>query len=210
MGRALGVRWAHAGHEVFFGSRDLSKAKAVAATDSGRAHAGDFQAAAAFGDVILYTVRDVMPSSVLRDVRALSGKIVIDCNNRDLGDDSRPADFNFDKPPPAISLAQRLAADVPDARIVKAFSTIPYAVIELGREQLAPHRVSVLIASKDARAKGVVKELAEELGFVGIDSGGLEHTKLIDAVADFLRLQIGPMGLGLFATISVNVLPKQS
>jgi 8-hydroxy-5-deazaflavin:NADPH oxidoreductase len=53
MGRALGLRWAGAGHRVLFGSRDLNKAKAVAASAPGRAEAGDFDAAAAFGEVVL-------------------------------------------------------------------------------------------------------------------------------------------------------------
>src|SRR5919197_5307855 len=76
MGRALGLRWARAGHEVLFGSRDLNKAGAIAANGSGSAQAGDFDAAAAFGDVILYTIRDSFPSSVLKERQALAGKIV--------------------------------------------------------------------------------------------------------------------------------------
>jgi predicted dinucleotide-binding enzyme len=93
MGRALGLRWAGAGHRVLFGSRDLNKAKAVAASAPGEAEAGDFDAAAAFGEVVLYTPRDVLPSGLLRNLQALSGKVVIDCGNRDLGDDSRPDQF---------------------------------------------------------------------------------------------------------------------
>ena len=81
MGRALGLGWARAGHEVFFGSRDAAKAEAVAAQGSGSTRAGGFDDAAAFGDVILYTIRDHFPSSALKEPRALSGKIVIDCNN---------------------------------------------------------------------------------------------------------------------------------
>jgi 8-hydroxy-5-deazaflavin:NADPH oxidoreductase len=84
MGRALGLRWARIGHQVLFGSRDLDKAKAVAEGGSGLTRAGDFDAAAAFGDAILYTVRGVYPSALLREPAALSGKILIDCNNRDL------------------------------------------------------------------------------------------------------------------------------
>lgn len=233
MGRTLGLQWARAGHRVLFGSRDLAKARAVAASattaataaagaggsagagsvlgsakDSaqGSAQVGDFDEAAAFGDVVLYTVRGVFPSTLLRTPRALAGKIVIDCNNRDLGDDRRPGEFSFDAPPPAVSLTQQLAADAPDARIVKAFSTIPHPVIELDRDTLAPRRVTVLLCADDADAKAIVKGLVEELGFVGLDSGGLERSPLVDGVADFLRLQIGPMGLGLFATMSVAVL----
>ncbi len=47
---ALGLRWASNGHQGLFGSRDLGKAKAVAARASRSAQAGDFDEAAAFGD----------------------------------------------------------------------------------------------------------------------------------------------------------------
>jgi len=207
MGRTLGLRWAFNGHEVLFGSRDRSKAEAVA-KKSTSARAGDFDEAAAFGDVILYTVRDVLPSTLLRNPRALAGKVVIDCNNRDLGNDQRPAEFRFDAPPPSVSIAEQLAADVPDARIVKAFNTIPQPVIELERDKLAPNRVSVFLSSDDAAAKAIVEKLVSELGFVGVNSGRLEHARLVEGVADFMRFQIGAMGLGLFATISVNVVPR--
>lgn len=208
MGRALGLRWSHAGHAVLFGSRDLGKAKAVAASGTGSTEAGDFDAAAAFGEVVLYTVRGVFPSTLLRNPPALSGKIVIDCNNRDVGNDRNPADFRFDTPAPTISLTEQFAADLSEARVVKAFNTIPHPVIELARDKLAPHGVSVFLCSDDAQAKAIVKGLVEELGFVGVDSGGLERARLVDGVADFIRFQIGPMGLGLSATISVKILPK--
>ena len=48
MGRALGLRWARARHEVLFGSRDLNKAGAIAANGSASTQAGDFDAAAAW------------------------------------------------------------------------------------------------------------------------------------------------------------------
>jgi 8-hydroxy-5-deazaflavin:NADPH oxidoreductase len=208
MGRALGLRWARGGHDALFGSRDLSKAKAVAAGGSGSTQAGDFDAAAAFGEVILYTIRDHLPSSVLKEPQALSGKIVIDCNNSailglDVPDpDNRPG-LHFTTPIP--SLAERLAADAPGARVVKAFNTMASQVIELDRDELARRRVSVFLCSDDAQAKSVVKGLAEELGFVGADCGGLERAQLVEAVGDFIRFQIIEMGLGPFATVSVNV-----
>jgi 8-hydroxy-5-deazaflavin:NADPH oxidoreductase len=211
MGRALGRRWARNGHHVLFGSRDISKARAVAAGSLGRIEAGDFDAAAAFGEVVLYTVRNVFPSSLLRQPQALSGKVVIDCNNSDI--------LGFDVPspthaasgvhftPPIPSLAERLSADVPGARVVKAFNTIPSAVIALNREKLFPHRVSVFLCSDDSPGKAVVRDLAEELGFVGVDSGGLERAQLVEAVADFIRFQMIDMGHGSFATISMHLVP---
>jgi predicted dinucleotide-binding enzyme len=92
--------------------------------------------------------------------------------------------------------------------VVKAFNTIPYAVVELEPEKLKSHRVSVFLSSDDPDAKQIVKSLTEELGFVAVDSGSLERARLVEAVADFLRFQIGAMGLGVFTTISVSVLPS--
>jgi 8-hydroxy-5-deazaflavin:NADPH oxidoreductase len=211
MGRALGLRWARARHDVFFGSRDLSKAEAIAASGPDSARAGDLDAAAGFGDVVLYTVRDVFPSDLLRNPQVLAGKIVIDCNNSailglDTSDPDHRAGVHFTMPFP--SLAERLAADTKGARVVKAFNTIPSKIIELEREKLAPHRVSVFLCSDDPQAKAVVSGLAEELGFVGVDSGELKRAQLVEAVADFIRFQILGMGLGPFATISVHLLPK--
>jgi predicted dinucleotide-binding enzyme len=208
MGRALGLGWARVGHEVLFGSRDLNKAKAIAAKSTGSTRAGDFDAAAAFGEVVLYTVRDRFPSSVLREPKALSGRILIDCNNSailglDIPDPDKRAGIHFTTPIP--SHAERLAADAPGARVVKAFNTMASQVIELDHDELARRRISVFLCSDDARAKSVVKGLAEELGLVGVDCGELERAQLVEAVGDFIRFQIIGMRLGPFATISLNL-----
>jgi predicted dinucleotide-binding enzyme len=213
MGRALGLRWARAGHHVFFGSRDLGKAKAAAVSVNGPTLCGDCDAAAAFGDVVLYTVRDVLPSNLLRQPQALAGKIVIDCNNSaifglDIPDPNLRPGVHFAAPIP--SLAERLAADVPTAHVVKAFNTIPATVIALDRETLTPHGVSVFLCADDSQAKSVVSGLAEELGFVGVDSGTLERAQLVEAVADFIRFQIIEMGRGPFVSIALHPVPEPS
>lgn len=107
--------------------------------------------------------------------------------------------------PNGPTLAEQLAADLPAARIVKAFSSVPHRVIELDRATLAPYRVSVLLCGDERAAKATVKGLAEELGFVGIDCGPLKRSRVIDGATDFLRFQIGGMGLGPFATLSLNI-----
>lgn len=71
----------------------------------------------------------------------------------------------------------------------------------------ATSHLSLRVCSDDSEAKLVVKRLCEELGFVGVDSGDLERAQLVEAVADFIRFQIVAIGLGMFATISINVLP---
>ncbi|MFL5309413.1 MAG: NADPH-dependent F420 reductase [Myxococcales bacterium] len=205
MGRALGVRWARAGHQVLFGSRDAAKARAVALGCS--AESGDLDAAAAFGDAVLYTVRDVLPSSELRRPRALAGKILIDCNNTavlglDVPDPERRPGFHFVAAVP--SLAERIAVDVPWARVVKAFNTVPSRVIELEQERLRRARVSIFVCSDDAEAKAAVTSLAEDLGFIGVDAGGLAQAGMIETVADAVRFQIVVQGRSLMTALSLR------
>ena len=125
----------------------------------------------------------------------------------DLPDPGNRPGIHFTTPIP--SHAEQLAADAPGARVVKAFNTMAAQVIELDRDELMRRRVSVFLCSDDAQAKSVVKELAEELGFIGVDCGGLERAQLVEGVGDFIRFQIIGMSLGPFATISVNVAPAR-
>jgi predicted dinucleotide-binding enzyme len=199
MGRTLGGRWARAGHDVMFGARDPAKAAEAAHAASG-ARAGDLDAAAAFGDVLLYTVRGIPPSKLLRDPGALAGKIMIDCNNSDF-DPERPGEF---LPPPVPSFAEQLARDVPSARVVQAFNTVPHRVLELDRAQLAPRRISVFVCSDDPAAKATVIQLAGDLGFVGVDCGELARARLVDGVVDFIRFHIAKMGRGPLTTITLG------
>jgi predicted dinucleotide-binding enzyme len=205
MGQALGTGWAQAGHDVLFGSRDPAKAKDAAGDF---AQSGNFDDAAAFGSIVLYTVRDVLPSNLLRTPETLTGKIVIDCtNNAILGVEvpdpqGRPG-VHFETTIP--SRAERMAADIPRARVVKAFNAIPGSVIALGAEKLRPNAVPVFLCADDEDAKSTVKQLVEDLGFIGLDSGRLEHANVVEGATDFLRLQIVAMGLGTFATLAIKM-----
>ena len=203
MGRTLGARWASAGHAVLFGSRDPARSRAAAAPAGASAQTGTSDDAAAFGDVVLYTMRGVFPSQLLRDPRSLAGKVVIDCNN---------TDFDMERaeptPAPVPSLSEQLALDAPGARVVQAFTTLPAAVLALPRDQLAPRRISVFLCGDDAAAKRTVAQLAEDLGLVGIDSGPLRRAALVANLADFIRFQIVGMGRGFLTTLSLDTVPE--
>jgi predicted dinucleotide-binding enzyme len=88
--------------------------------------------------------------------------------------------------------------------VVQAFNTVPQRVIELQREQLAPHRVSVFVCSDDAAARATVIQLADDLGFVGVDCGELARARIVDGVVDFIRFHIAAMGRGPLTTISLG------
>jgi predicted dinucleotide-binding enzyme len=61
--------------------------------------------------------------------------------------------------------------------VVKAFNNI-YAqhLLDLGRPAGSEGRIALPVAGDDESAKAVVLELVEEIGFDGVDAGGLEQS----------------------------------
>jgi len=164
----LGILWAEQGHEVFFGARTTEKGREVATISGHKTQGGSNDEAAAFGSVLLYTARGVNPSQVFSSISVLDGKVLIDCNNQEI-----PEDFAY----PAItrSLAEKLAAEVPKARVVKAFNAMAQELFELAPDPLKTYNVSVFIAGDDTSAKQAVMQLANEIGFQAITSGRLRQ-----------------------------------
>lgn len=198
MGRTLGLRWREAGHDVFFGSRTPDKAKAVAGA-GGRG--GTYDEAVAFADVLLNTVRGIPPSKFLTSVDALDGKVVIDLNNGSI-----PPGFEYD-PIAGPSLAEEVAADVPKAHVVKAFNTLAQEVFEHGADTLRAEGVAVFVSGDDDRAKQTVMDLAADLGFLPVDCGRLPNARLLESMADFVRLLMIGQNRGPYLTLTVKELP---
>lgn len=201
MGRTLGLRWAELGHDVMFGSSEAEKAREVAAMAEGGAKSGTYDEAAAFGELVLYSLRDTLPSKGLPDVSVLDGKILVDLNNGPIPD---WADY---RAPEAPSLAERVQDDAPKARVVKAFNTMAQELYESSADALRAANASVFVAGDDADAKRAVSELAESMGFAPVDCGPLAASRMLEALADFTRYLIMGRELGPFATLAVNVLP---
>jgi 8-hydroxy-5-deazaflavin:NADPH oxidoreductase len=61
--------------------------------------------------------------------------------------------------------------------VTKAFNTI-YArhLLERGQPAGTPRRIALPVAGDDAKAKSVVLRLVDELGFDGVDAGGLDES----------------------------------
>jgi 8-hydroxy-5-deazaflavin:NADPH oxidoreductase len=61
--------------------------------------------------------------------------------------------------------------------VIKAFNNI-YArhLLEVGRSKGTPGRIALPVAGDDAAAKDIVLELVDELGFDGVDAGGLDES----------------------------------
>ena len=201
MGRSLGMLWAEQGHEIFFGARTPEKGQQIAQQVEHNTRGGTNTEAAEFGDVLLYTIRGVAPAEVLSATEILNNKILIDCNN-----DKIPAEFAYEPIP--HSLAETLASQVPNAKIIKAFNTMAQEIFELSPQPLNQHNVSVFLAGDDAAAKQIVAQLAQEIGFNPIDCGPLRQARLLENLGNFIRLMIIGQGMGPYATLSVQILPE--
>jgi len=61
--------------------------------------------------------------------------------------------------------------------VVKAFNNIYFrSLLERGQPAGTPGRIALPVAGDDARAKAVVLRLVDELGFDGVDAGGLDES----------------------------------
>ena len=185
MARSLGGRWAQAGHAVFFGSRDRDKARSTAEEVGLSTIGGSNEEAAAFGEVLLHSVR-IPPRDFLKEsdsLDSLDGKTIIDINNHDF---PRPARVESLLP----ALAERVQAAHPGAFVVKAFNTMAMEVFDHEPETLRGYRVSAFLASDHGPSLARVSELAEALGLWPVVMGDLSCAWLLEAQGDFIRTLI--------------------
>ena len=201
MGRVLGGSWADHGHEVFFGSREPGKAKQLAVEVGRGTKGGTNDEAAKASETLLLTARH-LPSSFLSNVALLSGKVVIDVNNREI-----PPNFRFPQMP-LQSFAQQVQDDAPGAMVVKAFNTIAQELWDHPPEMLAKYNVACFLAGDSDRGKAITTALVRQTGLTPIDCGTLQHAWMLEASADLVRLLIMERRMGPWTTLSVATLPK--
>ena len=177
VGGTLGTRWAKAGHQVVFGSRDPSgeEMRRLVHEAGPNASATSQQEAAQNSDIVLLSTPWPVTISVVGGLGDLSGKIVIDATNPLL-----PKLDGLDVPANS-SGAEQVAAAVTGARVVKAFNTIGYNV--MADPSFGEDRAVLFYAGDDAEAKSKVAGLATELGFDAVDAGPLTQARVLEPFA---------------------------
>lgn len=95
-----------------------------------------------------------------------TGRIVVDATNAINFPDFTPTDLGG-------KLSSEVVAEVlAGARVVKAFNTLPAAVLGKNPEEAAGRRV-IFLSGDDAEARASVGAMVESLGFAPIDLGSL-------------------------------------
>ena len=175
MADALGGRWRAAGHEVLLGAREPRHAGPGA---------GSFAEAAAFGEAVLLAVPHQAVPEVLRAAGAaegaLRGRTVIDCTNPLVPGTVRLATEG------GPSMAERIAAAAPGARVVKAFNLCPDTVWRMSPPVFDGVPLGVPLCGDEEPALALVRTLVADLGCEPVAGGGLERAGLLEAAAAFM------------------------
>jgi predicted dinucleotide-binding enzyme len=174
MGGAVGIKWAHAGHQVFFSSRNPDQLAGLVAEAGPNAQAGLPDAAARFGEVVVIAVPYGALPQVGQDYGLLmQGKVVIDLGNpREDRDGPVAAD--------AIERGTGVASAgyLPGVRLVRALNAVSFR--EVQDAPRSPLRVGVPIAGDDREAVEVATRLVEDSGFEPVFVGGLARAREFD------------------------------
>lgn len=165
VGDTIGSKLIEVGHTVMMGSRtaDNEKAQAFVAKHDGKASAGTFADAAAFGEIIFNCTAGVGSIDALKIAgeRNLSGKIIIDVAN--------PLDFSKGMPPSlAISNTNSLGEEIqkafPQSKVVKALNTM-WCGLMVNPAMINGGDHSTFISGNDISAKETVKEILISFGW---------------------------------------------
>jgi 8-hydroxy-5-deazaflavin:NADPH oxidoreductase len=158
-----------AGHEVAIAnSRGPHTLTELVDALGGRARAATAEDAGSFGELVLVAI----PFGRYRDLpaAALAGTTVIDATNYYPRRDGHFPELDEDR----VTSSELLAADLPGARVVKAFNTMYWKTLrDRGRPDQGDDRLALFIAGDDQEAKERVSRLIEEVGFAPFDTGGL-------------------------------------
>jgi predicted dinucleotide-binding enzyme len=182
VGEAIASRLVSLGHEVKMGSREAAnpKGRAWAEGAGNGASSGSFADAAAFGEIVFSCTLGSAAVDALRAAggERLRGKVVVDVSN--------PLEFRPGSPPSLFtaaagdSLAERIQAALPEARVVKALNTVNASV--MGHPETLQETTDLFVAGNDAGAKARVTAILKEFGWTSVvDLGDLSAARGMEA-----------------------------
>src|SRR5262245_53256059 len=123
MGGKLGTLFARAGHDVVFSyARSEAKLQRLARAARGKAQARSPAEAAVHADAVLLAGQWSRVDELLRQAGDLAGKVILSCSLPMSADDTVLVVAH------TSSGAEELAKQVPLARVVSAFGTVPSEV----------------------------------------------------------------------------------
>lgn len=173
--------------------------------------------AAAFGDVLVWTIREPDVKRVLGEegTAALKGKVVMDLNLRNSSDDVLQKGNEKEEIFFKNSMGEILQGNLTPfgAHVVKVFTTIPMEHFALSSEKLGVAKAQTFLADvggeSSRNAKAVCQSLIEGLGFEAIDLGsGIVAVRILEVMGDVMRYFLTATGRGPMTSLGFRQLPN--
>jgi len=171
------------GYEVKIGSRTPGKLnELIISLNSNKVSSGNLNETAQFGDIIFFCVKgtEIENAINLADKENFSNKIIVDVSN--------PLLFKEEGKAPTLSASypnsngKKIQELIPDAKVVKAFNTIP------AHYMCAPHleegTPTFFICGNDQESKRIIENIARKFEWEDvIDLGDIEQSYLLETLA---------------------------
>ncbi len=179
VGKVLANGFIKHGYEVMVGTRTPEKLSAWKAQAGPRGRAGSFAETAEFGDLIVLAVKGAIAKDTLQmaGVTNLKGKTIIDTTNPLAETPPEKGVLKFFTTLDH-SLMEQLQAAFPEARFVKAFSSIGNALMV--NPDFGGIKPTMFICGNDAAAKQAVSKILDLFGHEVEDLGGVEAARAIE------------------------------
>ena len=160
IGGLVGKLWAEAGHEVFFSSRNPDKLSSLPSKIAGTVHIGTVKAATAFADIILLAINYWTLEEALTEIGSTSGKTIMDATNP----------YAWAKEgglyrviPDDVSGGEALAGQLPEAKVVKVFSSMQARIMNQRHHKTPP--LTLFYTTDHEDTKPTVEALISDAGF---------------------------------------------
>ena len=184
MGSTLARLLAAKGHKIALGSRD-TKASGQHFKGVSNCIVVSQQDAIVFGKLVILATPWSVTETLISGLSGWDGKFVVDITN------PLSPDISYLMVGGNTSAAERIAACIPTAFIVKAFNGINAA--NLGQPEFSGETTQLFYCGNNEDARTTVAELIDDLGFVPICCGDLSNARYLEAMA-MLWIQMAFVG----------------
>ena len=174
VGGTLATKWAHKGHHIFLGTKDINNFKGKNLLNNPNTSVHSIQAAVALADIILISVPAVATIETTKLLQNTEGKIIIDSMNIVMN--NGPAGFS--------NTSEAILANTQTKDVVKCFNTTGFNNME--NPVYDNTAIDMFVAGDSIKGKEVASHLAIDAGFANCyDIGGNNNFTMMEQFAWF-------------------------